>query len=298
MRRAFRYRARSPAGVPPRLFPRGVWSLGAIRARFRGQTVQGAGVTPPTARPTSSDAPRMPVVMPADMMPGPPGSKADEASPAGTALAPAARHHPDGVPLGRDDSLACNGNRDECQEPSSNKGQPCTVRMLRMAGLSASLGTMADAANALLMLSGGPDSATLAGFVARELAAGNPPHAIYLRSGHPADKKEIAAAEQIAGRIGSRLEIVDIPELLHALQSDRLMTPSENSIVPFGNAIALSLMMLCAIRARASAHLCRLSSRRCGRERRLCAASHGSAGIVGRRSIVILRRKSSRRSCT
>ncbi len=45
-----------------------------------------------------SDAPRMPVVMPADMMPGPPGSQADEAKPAGTALAPAARHHPDGVP--------------------------------------------------------------------------------------------------------------------------------------------------------------------------------------------------------
>ena len=96
LRRAFRYRPRSPAGVPPRLFPRGVWSLGAIRARFRGQV----------ALPTSSDAPRMPVVMPADMMPGPPGSKADEASPAGTALAPAARHHPDGVPTGRDDSLA------------------------------------------------------------------------------------------------------------------------------------------------------------------------------------------------
>jgi hypothetical protein len=92
-------RARLP-GVPPRVFPRGVWSLGATRARFRGQTVQGAGVTPPTDLPTSSDAPRMPVVMPADMMPGPPGSEADEASPAGTALAPAARHHPDGVPEG------------------------------------------------------------------------------------------------------------------------------------------------------------------------------------------------------
>ena len=112
---------------------------------------------------------------------------------------------------------------------------------------------MADAANILLMLSGGPDSATLAGFVARELAAGHPPQAVYLRSGHPADKKEIEAAEKIAGRIGSRLEIVDIPELLHALQGDRLMTPSENSIVPFGNAIALSLMMLCAIRAQAPA---------------------------------------------
>jgi hypothetical protein len=44
-------RARSPAGVPPRLCPRGVWSLGAIRARLRGQTVQGAGVTPPTVDP-------------------------------------------------------------------------------------------------------------------------------------------------------------------------------------------------------------------------------------------------------
>jgi hypothetical protein len=82
----------------------GVLSLGAIRARLRGPTVQGAGVTPPTAKPTSSDAPRTPVLVPAGMMPGPPGSQADEASPAGTALAPAARHHPDGVPSGRDDS--------------------------------------------------------------------------------------------------------------------------------------------------------------------------------------------------
>ena len=111
---------------------------------------------------------------------------------------------------------------------------------------------MAEPVNVLLMLSGGPNSATLAGYVARELAAGKPPHAIYLRSGHPADKKESEAAKQIAGRIGSWLEIVDIPALLHTLQSDRLMTPSENSIVPFGTAIALSLIMLCAIRAQAS----------------------------------------------
>ncbi len=112
---------------------------------------------------------------------------------------------------------------------------------------------MADAAKALLMLSGGPDSATLAGFVARELPAGNRPTAIYLNSGHRTDAKEIEAAEKIASRIGSRLEIVNIPELLRALRNDRLMTPSEHSIVPFGNAIALSLMMLCAITARATA---------------------------------------------
>ncbi|MFZ0525744.1 MAG: 7-cyano-7-deazaguanine synthase [Xanthobacteraceae bacterium] len=110
---------------------------------------------------------------------------------------------------------------------------------------------MADAAKVLLMLSGGPDSATLAGFVARELAAGELPHAVYLRSGHPADKKEIDAAERIAGRIGGRLDIADIPALLQALRDDRLMTLSENSLLPFGNTIALSLMMLCAIRTRA-----------------------------------------------
>ncbi len=33
----------SPSGVPPRLFPRGVWSLGAIRARLRGQDRQRGG---------------------------------------------------------------------------------------------------------------------------------------------------------------------------------------------------------------------------------------------------------------
>ena len=83
--------------------PRGVWSLGAIRARFRGTTVQGAGVTPPTAYPTSSDAPRMPVVMPADMMPGPPGSQADEASTRGHRPRPCRPASPGRRPLGRDD---------------------------------------------------------------------------------------------------------------------------------------------------------------------------------------------------
>ena len=37
------------------------------------------------------------------------------------------------------------------------------------------------------------------------------------------------------------------------MRGDRLMTPSESSILPFGNAIALSLIMLCAIKTRATA---------------------------------------------
>jgi 7-cyano-7-deazaguanine synthase len=112
---------------------------------------------------------------------------------------------------------------------------------------------MAGVPNTLLMLSGGPDSATLAGFAARGRMADNRPHAIYLRSGHPADAKEIEAAAKIASWIGGRLEIIDVTELLYALRGDRLMTPSETSIIPFGNAIALSLMMLCAVKACAPA---------------------------------------------
>ena len=76
---------------------------------------------------------------------------------------------------------------------------------------------MADAAKVLLMLSGGPDSATLAGSMARELAAGKPPARGLSAQRTSGGNKEIEAAEQIAGRIGSPLEIVDIPELLHAL---------------------------------------------------------------------------------
>src|ERR1700691_4482983 len=46
-------------------------------------------------------APRMPVVMPADLMPEPPECAADEATPAGTALAPLRPASPGRRPLGR-----------------------------------------------------------------------------------------------------------------------------------------------------------------------------------------------------
>jgi hypothetical protein len=73
LRRPVRCRARSPAGVPPRLLPRRVsHPQGATRARLRG-----TGRATGSARrhpPTSSDAPRTPVIVPAGMMPGPPGS--------------------------------------------------------------------------------------------------------------------------------------------------------------------------------------------------------------------------------
>jgi len=67
-------------------------------------------------RPTSSDAPRTPVIVPAGMMPGPPGSKADDASPAGTAPAPNRPASPGRRPLrGEIIGSLCNERGDGCQ---------------------------------------------------------------------------------------------------------------------------------------------------------------------------------------
>ena len=77
---------------------------------------------------------------------------------------------------------------------------------------------MADAkpqATVVLLVSGGPDSATLAKMVA-ERRPETKVNAIYLRTGHPSDEKEIEAANQIIAEIGGRLEIIDISNTVAA----------------------------------------------------------------------------------
>src|ERR1700733_1306963 len=71
---ALRLRARLPVGVPPRLLPKGVsHPQGAARARLRGcAAIRGGHAA--SAATTSSDAPRTPVLVPAGLMPEPPGS--------------------------------------------------------------------------------------------------------------------------------------------------------------------------------------------------------------------------------
>ena len=102
LRRPVRCRARSPAGVPPRLLPRRVsHPQGATRAMLRGRQRPRGGLHAADPAPTSSDAPRAPVIVPAGLMPEPPGSAADEATPAGTALAPLRPASPGRRPLGQ-----------------------------------------------------------------------------------------------------------------------------------------------------------------------------------------------------
>lgn len=54
----------------------------------------------------------------------------------------------------------------------------------------------------LLMVSGGPDSATLAKEVKASVAAGTKIHGIYLRSGHASDDQEIMSADTILKQVG------------------------------------------------------------------------------------------------
>jgi 7-cyano-7-deazaguanine synthase len=112
---------------------------------------------------------------------------------------------------------------------------------------------IAEGATALLMLSGGPDSATLASLLNRGRPTGAKVAAIYLNSGHPVDERQIEASNRILGRIGGRLEIIAMAEFLRALLDDPVMRQAAAPFLPFDGAIALSIMMLYAIKSRAGA---------------------------------------------
>lgn len=112
---------------------------------------------------------------------------------------------------------------------------------------------MADTDNnrkVLLLVSGGPDSATLAKLAEQELkTTGGHIAAIYLKTGHPQDEAEIEAANRVASLYNIQLEIIDITSTVRALGADRPMIHSEASIMRFGNAYVLSITMAYAFKA-------------------------------------------------
>ena len=91
----------------------------------------------------------------------------------------------------------------------------------------------------VLMLSGGPDSATVTKWA---MANGHDDlRAIYLSTGHATDDNELAAADLVAAEVGAPLEIIDVSQMVAALGGRKLLIHSEANIMPFGNAIALSI---------------------------------------------------------
>lgn len=93
-----------------------------------------------------------------------------------------------------------------------------------------------------LLISGGPDSATLAHLAEHEMKKVNGQiNAVYLRSGHATDEQEIEAANKVIKKIGGRLELVEISDIVHTLGGGKVLIHSEAAILPYGNMFVLSL---------------------------------------------------------
>lgn len=98
---------------------------------------------------------------------------------------------------------------------------------------------MADPPTDVILLSGGPDSASMASIFAGD--GERVLRALYLQCGHATDMQELAAADLVASSLSIPMEILDVRHLVAGLGGQRLLIHSEASILPFGNLIALSI---------------------------------------------------------
>jgi 7-cyano-7-deazaguanine synthase len=90
---------------------------------------------------------------------------------------------------------------------------------------------------AVLLMSGGPDSATLA-YWAKE--QGYKLALLFFMAGMKTERQEIAAAEAVSKQLGLSLEIFDLSQVVGALGGKRPMIHSEVSVLRFGTAMCLS----------------------------------------------------------
>src|SRR5262245_46979378 len=104
--------------------------------------------------------------------------------------------------------------------------------------------TRPEQGGAIILLSGGPDSATLAHLAEKERkSTGAAINALYLRTGHPSDEAEIEAAQYVADAIGATLEILDISDVIRALGGYRPIMHAASNVATFGNGLILSIAM-------------------------------------------------------
>ncbi|RYG87883.1 MAG: hypothetical protein EON58_20390 [Alphaproteobacteria bacterium] len=95
----------------------------------------------------------------------------------------------------------------------------------------------------IVLLSGGPDSATLLKVIENKRAAagGGIVNALYLRSGFASDEKEIELASKLIEQIGGKLEVVDISNVVQRLGGSRPTMHAGAEIATFGNTMILSI---------------------------------------------------------
>lgn len=111
-------------------------------------------------------------------------------------------------------------------------------------------GELANVTKALVLLSGGPDSATLIGHAQKKYASsGASLTSLYLRTGHGKDDRELEAASAVSSSVGARLDVVDLAPVVKALGGKLPTIHSEASIMRFGNALVLSVAVAYAFEA-------------------------------------------------
>ncbi|MGH9194159.1 MAG: 7-cyano-7-deazaguanine synthase [Acidimicrobiia bacterium] len=89
----------------------------------------------------------------------------------------------------------------------------------------------------VLLVSGGPDSATLA-YWAKEM--GFDVCAIHFKQGLKTDRQELLAAETLSTGLGMPFEVFDISQMIGILGGKRAMIHSEVAALRFGTAMCLS----------------------------------------------------------
>lgn len=134
-------------------------------------------------------------------------------------------------------------------ESAASAGRSGALESVEGYKCGSAAGRAVKAMRSLLLLSGGPDSATLAAWA--KANGHDDLHALYLRSGHTTDARELECADQIAAAGGFPLEIMDITPVVAALGGQRILIHSQSSIMPFGNAIVLSMAVTYALKIQA-----------------------------------------------
>lgn len=105
---------------------------------------------------------------------------------------------------------------------------------------------MATLDKSVLLLSGGPDSATLMKWAG--INGHQDIHALYFRAGHPTDSSELRCARTIAQDSRAGFDVIDVSQVVAGLGGQRIMMHSGASIMAFGSAIVMSMAVSYATR--------------------------------------------------
>lgn len=100
---------------------------------------------------------------------------------------------------------------------------------------------------AVALISGGPDSATMAYSLKNE---GKDITLLHLYQGKPYSKHELACARHIAEQLDVRLEVIDVSSIVHTM-GHVLTIHSESAVLPYGTAIVASIATAYALQIKA-----------------------------------------------